>query len=572
MEKNVNVTIKDVIKQGKKKNKGLDRNLIEKAYEYAKIKHKNQLRKSGEPYIIHPLHVAYTVADLGLDTQTICAALLHDVVEDTDATYEDIKKNFSQEIAQLVEGVTKLTNLFKTAEEKQAENYKKMFIAMEKDIRVILLKLADRLHNISTLEFLRRDRQIAIAKETIEFYAPIAHKLGMYDLKMKLQDGSFKYLYPDEYKKITEELAKKIENNSKRLQKTQKKIEEAIKKQRIVATLSIETKHIYNIYKKMEEKNINMNQIKDLFALKVITKNKKECYKILGALNNVYKLMPGTFKDYIAIPRNNMYQAIHEIIIGEKGVVLELQICSRDMDKIAKYGIVNYFPYMSQTNASKEGIKFQKKLSGIYDTLELKQIIEDPNEFLNTLKSELLDDEVYVFTPKGDIKVLPKGATVIDFAYHIHNDIGKHIKSCRINSKNMPIITKLENGNIVKVIVSEEECVPKKEWLESVKTAKAKSQIVKMLKESQNLEKAKYSVEILAKDRNNLMLDITKIFAQIRLNILSLVTHVDKNEAIINVVMETRKPEKLDKLKEETLKINGVKSVEIRKEEQDEQD
>ena len=258
MESAIDISVKDIIREGKRKNRNIDKNLIEKAYEYAIKKHEGQLRKSGEPFVIHPIHVAYIVAGLGLDTQTICAALLHDVVEDTDATYEDIEREFSKEIAEIVEGVTKLVTLFKTAEEKKAENYKKIFIYMEKDIRVILLKLADRLHNVTTLKYLRRDRQIAIAKETVEFYAPIAHKLGMYDMKMKLQDESFKYLYPEKYEEITKNLNKKLSENMKYLQATKEKVDKELKKQRIPAISAIEPKHLYNIYRKMEEKNLEL--------------------------------------------------------------------------------------------------------------------------------------------------------------------------------------------------------------------------------------------------------------------------------------------------------------------------
>ena len=563
------ITIKDVIREGKRKNRSIDRNMIEKAYIYAEKMHKGQLRKSGEPYIIHPLNVAYILAKLGLDTQTICAALLHDVVEDTEATYEDIEKMFNEEIAQIVEGVTKLTQLFKTAEEKQAENYKKMFIAMEKDIRVILLKLADRLHNISTLKYLKKDRQIAIAKETIEFYAPIAHKLGMYDFKMKLQDESFKYLYPEDYKKITKELEERFNENKERLEKTKERIDKELKKERIVAISEIETKHLYNIYKKIKEKNITMDQIKDLFSLKIITKNKKDCYKALGTLNTLYKLIPKTFKDYIAIPRNNMYQAIHEIIIGERGTIVEAQICSYDMNVLSKYGITNYFRYIKQMDKERGVIELQRMLSGIHDTLELKQITKDPNEFLNTLRTELFDDEVYVFTPKGDVKVLPKDSTVIDFAYNIHTEIGMHIKKCKINSVEMPITTKLRSGQIVEIITSNHECIPKKDWLESVKTAKAKRKLIELLNENPGKEKIKYSVDILADEKLNLILDITKIFTKIRLNILELNTEVLENGKIqIKIVLETRKVEKTERLKEELLELKEIKKIEIKEKEE----
>lgn len=566
MEEKTDITIEDILYQGKRKNRTIDKHIIMKAYLYAKEKHKNQFRKSGEPYIIHPLNVAYILANLGLDTETICAALLHDVVEDTEATYEDIKSQFGQEIAQIVEGVTKLNYLFQSVEEKQAENYKKMFIAMEKDIRIIILKLADRLHNINTLEHLRRDRQIAISKETIELYAPIAHKLGMYDLKMKLEDGSFKYLYPKEYEKIVKELNERISEKKKLLEQTQNRIEIELKRQRIIANVKVETKHLYNIYKKMTEKKINMEEIKDLFSIKIITRQKQDCYRILGMINTIYNLIPGTFKDYIATPRNNMYQAIHEIILGEKGVELEVQICSYAMNRIAKYGIINYFPYMKQNRVdSKEEVEFKKKLSGIHDSLELKNIMEDPKEFLNTLKSELLDDEVYIFTPKGDIKVLPRGATAIDFAYSIHEQIGNHMKGCKINSIDMPLITKLKNGDIVEIRTTNEKVKPEEEWIELLKTAKAKSQILKLLDQKREANKEEISIEIIAEDRKNLVLEITDVFTKNNINIKSLTTILDNDKAEINMVIEVNGKDDINKLIGSVKKVNNVKKVSVKK-------
>lgn len=544
------ITIEDVLYQAKRKNRDIDTYKIKKAYLYAENKHKNQYRKSGEPYIIHPLHVAYTLAKLGLDTQTICAALLHDVVEDTDACYGDIEKKFGTEIAQIVEGVTKITELFKSVEEKQAENYNKMFGAMEKDIRIIILKLADRLHNINTLEHLKRDRQIAISKETIELYAPIAYKLGMYELKTQLEDGAFKYLYPDDYKNIIIELEEKKKQKQELLDKTKEKIKQELKRQRITAIVKIETKHLYNIYKKMNEKKIGMDEIKDLFAIKIITKQKQECYMILGIINTLYNLIPGTFKDYIATPRNNMYEAIHEIILGEKGVELEVQICSYTMNKIAKYGIINYLPYIK-----KEEMNFKKNLSGIHYSLELKKILEDPKEFLATLKSELLEDEIYIFTPKGDIKVLPKGATAIDFAYSIHDEVGNHMIGCKINSIDMPLVTKLQNGNIVEIITSELKTVPEEEWTEVIKTAKAKNQILKLLQTKKEEEKKSIKIEILAFDRKNLALEITNVFMKNGINIKELQTEVTNNKAKINIVAEIKRMEQVDKLLEELMEI-----------------
>lgn len=547
------ITIEDVLYQAKRKNRNIDIYKIKKAYLYAENKHKNQYRKSGEPYIIHPLHVAYTLAKLGLDTQTICAALLHDVVEDTDACYGDIEKNFGTEIAQIVEGVTKITELFKSVEEKQAENYNKMFGAMEKDIRIIILKLADRLHNINTLEHLKRDRQIAISKETIELYAPIAYKLGMYELKTQLEDGAFKYLYPDDYKNIIIELEEKKKQKQELLEKTKEKIKQELKRQRITAIVKIETKHLYNIYKKINEKKIGMDEIKDLFAIKIITKQKQECYMILGIINTLYNLIPGTFKDYIATPRNNMYEAIHEIVLGEKGVELEVQICSYTMNKIAKYGIINYLPYIK-----KEEMNFKKNLSGIHYSLELKKILEDPKEFLATLKSELLEDEIYIFTPKGDIKVLPKGATAIDFAYSIHDEVGNHMIGCKINSIDMPLVTKLKNGNIVEIITSELKTVPEEEWIEVIKTAKAKNQILKLLQTKKEEEKKSIKIEILAFDRKNLALEITNVFMKSGINIKELQTEVTNNKAKINIVAEIRRMEQVDKLSEELMEIPNM--------------
>lgn len=547
------ITIEDVLYQAKRKNRNIDIYKIKKAYLYAENKHKNQYRKSGEPYIIHPLHVAYTLAKLGLDTQTICAALLHDVVEDTDACYGDIEKNFGTEIAQIVEGVTKITELFKSVEEKQAENYNKMFGAMEKDIRIIILKLADRLHNINTLEHLKRDRQIAISKETIELYAPIAYKLGMYELKTQLEDGAFKYLYPDDYKNIIIELEEKKKQKQELLEKTKEKIKQELKRQKITAIVKIETKHLYNIYKKMNEKKIGMDEIKDLFAIKIITKQKQECYMILGIINTLYNLIPGKFKDYIATPRNNMYEAIHEIILGEKGVELEVQICSYTMNKIAKYGIINYLPYIK-----KEEMNFKKNLSGIHYSLELKKILEDPKEFLTTLKSELLEDEIYIFTPKGDIKVLPKGATAIDFAYSIHDEVGNHMVGCKINSIEMPLVTKLKNGNIVEIITSELKTVPEEEWIEVIKTAKAKNQILKLLQTKKEEEKKSIKIEILAFDRKNLALEITNVFMKNGINIKELQTEVTNNKAKINIVAEIRRMEQVDKLSEELMEIPNM--------------
>lgn len=560
MSKALDITIRDVLYEARRNNKNIDKNKIFKAYMFAAEKHKNQKRKSGESYIIHPLHVAYILASWGLDTQTICAALLHDVVEDTNATYEDIEKNFDEEVASLVEGVTKLSNLFKTVEEKKTKNYKKMFIAMEKDIRVIILKLADRLHNVRTLKYLRRDRQIAIAEETLELYAPIANKLGMNDLKKDLEDGAFKYLYPRWYRIIREELKEKIKENRNKLEETKKEIETELRRQRVWSIVRIETKNLYGIFNKAREKNIkNIEEIKDLFSIKIVTRSKSDCYRVLGIINTIYSLIPGSFKDYIAIPKNNMYQAIHETLIGKSGVMFEARICTYIMNSVARYGITSYFSYVMNNLNKKRNLDFKENLSGIRDSLEL----DNPKEFLETLKQELLGDEVYVFTPKGDIKVLPKDSNVIDFAYLIHGKLGNYINSCKINNKEMPIITKLKNGDIVEIIVDKEKINVQEEWLEEVKTAKAKKEILKLLKKNKQYPKQEKEIEIIANDRENLALEITNVFKENKINIESLEASVNGKKAKIKIVIEIKAKDNIKNILNEILEIKDVIGAKI---------
>lgn len=565
MKNTKDLNIRDVINVAKAKNKNINKYKILEAYKYALIMHGEQKRKSGEEYIIHPLNVAYILAKLGLDTTTICAALLHDVVEDTKATYDDIEKRFGKDIATLVEGVTKLNKLFKTVEEAKAENYKKMFIAMEKDIRVIILKLADRLHNIRTLQYLRKDRQIAISKETIELYAPIAHKLGMYDMKNKLQDGAFKYLYPNEYEEITKKLLKMINKSKLSLEKTRYRILSEFKRQKIYGNIIIETKPLFNIYKKIKDKNINIEELKDLFVIKITTMEKKECYKILGILNTIYSVIPGTFKDFIAMPRKNMYQAIHEVLLGEDGVMFEVQICTYLMNRIAKYGITNYFPYIENDKIKSKEIIFEDNLSCIKDSLELKNIINNPKRFLETLKDEILDDEIYVFTPKGDIKVLPKNSTAIDFAYAIHEEIGNHIKRCIINSVSMPFITKLKNGDIVEIVTGDKDTNFQEIWSNEIKTAKAKTKILKLINKNKQQPKKKKTFEILAEDRKDLALDVTNIFTKNNINIESLEANVENKQAKIKLTVLLKPKLDIKQLIRKLQEIKNVKKIIIEK-------
>ncbi len=495
------ITIEDIIKKQKENYAGADIELIKKAYNFAKENHGNQLRKSGEPYLIHPMNVAYILANLELDDETLCAALLHDVVEDTPVTHEDLIEEFGEAIAEMVAGVTKLGTLrYTTLEEQQVENYRKMFLAMGKDIRVILIKLADRLHNMRTLKFLTRDRQIANAKETMDLYAPLANRLGIYSLKWELEDLSFKYLYPEEYHEIVVGLDRKREERLTFIEKIKDDLSLEIKNENIKADVTGRAKHLYSIYRKMQRDNKTLDQIYDLFALRILVDNVKDCYAVLGIVHEMYTPMPGRFKDYIAVPKKNMYQSIHTTLLGQKGTPFEVQIRTWDMHRTAEFGIAAHWAYKEASNkGTKQTVVVNEdKLSWLRETLEWQKNTENANEFLNTLKTELFEDEVYIFTPKGMIKVLPKSATPIDFAYSIHEQIGHKMVGCKINSKMMPIITPLRNGDIVEILTSDQSKGPSRDWLKFVKSSSAKTRINQWFKKAQreeNIEKGKDLVE-----------------------------------------------------------------------------
>ena len=518
-----NKTIEDIIGLVKQKKRWADTKIILKAYNYAKEKHGTQCRKSGEPYIIHPVQVAYILADIGLDESTICAALLHDVVEDTEVTHEDLVRDFGEEIANMVAGVTKLGELRYQAstEERQVENYRKLFLAMGKDIRVIIIKLADRLHNLRTLKYLRRDRQIANAKETMELYAPLANRLGIYSLKWELEDLAFKYLYPEEYRELVEGIDKKREERLKFIEKIMGDIRGALKKQKIEAEVTGRAKHLYSIYRKMKRDNKTLDQIYDLFALRILVNSVKDCYTALGVVHEMYSPMPGRFKDYIAVPKPNMYQSIHTTLLGEKGTPFEVQIRTWEMHRIAEYGIAAHWAY-KEANYGKKGKQVVEvtndKLSWLRETLEWQQDMKDPQEFLNTLKTELFEDEVYVFTPKGKILVLPREATPIDFAYSIHEEIGNHMVGCKINSKMMPIITKLKSGDIIEIMTSDSQKGPSRDWLKFIKTTKAKSKIQSWFKKEQRTENIEKGKELIEKEIKRIGISHDELFKQDYIN------------------------------------------------------
>ncbi|MFW5998518.1 MAG: RelA/SpoT family protein [Halanaerobiaceae bacterium] len=481
--------IEKLIKKIEENMENPDVSLVKKAYNYAKNAHKGQKRVSGEPFIEHPLGVAYILANLGLDIISMAAALLHDVVEDTKITSEDITREFGEEISLLVDGVTKLTQLkFKSKEEHQAESLRKMFLAMAEDIRVVLIKLSDRLHNMRTLEYLTKEKREEKAKETLEIYAPLAHRLGMSRIKWELEDLSFRFLQPDMY----QEMAKKVAANRK---EREDEIEEAIDflrnklKEEGIEDVQIygRPKHLYSIYQKMQRKEIDFSEIYDLTALRVIASSVKECYEVLGVIHEIWNPIPGRFKDYIAMPKSNMYQSLHTTVIGPKGGdPLEIQIRTPEMHRTAEYGIAAHWRY--KEGKSKRDKDFEDKLTWLRQLLEWQKDLQEPHEFMENLKVDLFEDEVFVFTPKGDVISLPSGSTPVDFAYNIHTEVGHSCRSAKVNGKIVPLEYTLNNGDIVEILTSKNNSGPSRDWLKFVKTSKARSKIKRWFKQQQKEE------------------------------------------------------------------------------------
>lgn len=491
--------------------------IIKRAYYYADNLHSGQKRQSGEPYIIHPLNVAYILASMHADRDTICAGLLHDTLEDTHVTKEDISHDFNPEIASLVDGVTKISKLnFSTKQEQNVANTRKIITGITSDVRIIIIKLADRLHNMRTLKYLRRDRQIANAKETRELYAPLANRLGIYSLKWELEDLAFKYLEPEEYHELVEGINKKREERLKFIEKIMGDIRVALKKQKIDAEVTGRAKHLYSIYRKMKRDNKTLDQIYDLFALRILVNSVKDCYSALGIVHELYSPMPGRFKDYIAVPKPNMYQSIHTTLLGEKGTPFEVQIRTWEMHRVAEFGIAAHWAYKEASYfGKKQSVKVEEdKLAWLRETLEWQKELQDPQEFLNTLKTELFEDEVYVFTPKGAIKVLPRGATPIDFAYSIHAEIGNHMTGCKINSKMMPIITSLQSGDIVEIITSDNSKGPSRDWLKFVKSSGARNKIKSWFKKAQKAENIEKGKELIEKELKRIGFTHADLFKQ----------------------------------------------------------
>ncbi len=502
--------IDEIISRVKEYNKHSDSELIMKAYEYAENFHHGQLRKSKEPYIIHPLEVAYIVATLELDDNAICAALLHDVVEDTPVTLDDIRTEFNEEIATLVDGVTKLGKIasYIDKEEEQVENYRKFFLAMAKDIRVVMIKLADRLHNMRTLKHLSDDRKVAIAKETRQLYAPLANRLGIYSIKWELEDLSLFYLEPDVYKELVEGINSKRAEREKFINDVIAEVKEKLEEVNIEAEVYGRPKHLYSIYRKMQKDNKSLDQIYDLFAMRIIVSSVKDCYAALGLVHELYKPMPGRFKDYIAVPKPNMYQSLHTTLIGNAGTPFEIQIRTWDMHRVAEYGIAAHWAYKEGKNISAS----DEKLSWLRETLEWQKETNDDRDFMNKLKFDLFDEDVFVFTPKGDIKALPAGSIPIDLAYMIHEAVGNRMIGAKINSKMVPITTPLQNGDIVEIVTSDNSKGPSRDWLKIVKTTQARSKIQNWFKKAQREENIGKGKELVEKELKRIGMNFSDLF------------------------------------------------------------
>ena len=450
---------------------------VEKAYKFAANAHKDQKRASGQPYIVHPTQVAGTLAKLSLDPDTIAAGFLHDTVEDTPVTNDDIKEKFGKDVAFIVDGVTKLNKYqYKSHQEFLAENHRKMLIAMAKDIRVIMVKLADRLHNMHTLEHLRPDKQRRIASETMDIYAPLADRLGIGTIKWELEDMSFHYLNPKAYYRIVNLMSLKRSQREKYIQDAIKTLKESLDSLGIKYEIYGRPKHIYSIYKKMVNKHKDFNEIYDLLAVRVIVKTVKECYAVLGAVHTKWKPMPGRFKDYIAVPKVNGYQSLHTTIIGPGGRPLEIQIRTEQMHEIAEYGVAAHWAYKRGNFKGVEQTSSNEKLDMVREILELKDETSDADEFMKSVKSEIFSDRVYVFTPKGEVYELPKGSVTLDFAYEIHTQVGSHAVGAKVNGKLVPLDYKLKNGDVIE-IMTQSNATPSRDWVDLVKTSRARNKI-----------------------------------------------------------------------------------------------
>ena len=469
----------EFLKTISEQNPNYNMDLIEKAYDTAEEMHRGQLRKSGEPYLIHPMAVAQILAELGMDEETIVAGLLHDVVEDTPYTEEELRKEFGDEITLLVDGVTKLGTLKKASnEERQVENLRKMFLAMSKDIRVLIIKLSDRLHNLRTINYMTHDKIIEKCQETLDIYAPLAARLGIYTMKMELEDIALKFLEPEAYYELAEQVSQRKDEREEVIEHVVEKIRKTLDEIGIKHEIYGRSKHFYSIYKKMQYQHKAIDEIFDLLAVRIIVETVRDCYAVLGLVHTLWKPIPGRFKDYIAMPKPNMYQSLHTTVIGDSGKPFEIQIRTYEMHRIAEYGIAAHWKYKEGITSDGEEVK----LSWLRQALEWQKDVKDPKEFMESLKMDLFSNQVFVFTPQGDVIELPAGATPLDFAFKIHSDVGCKCVGAKVNGKMVTIDHELENGNIIEIVTSANAAGPSIDWLKIAKSSSARNKIRQWLK------------------------------------------------------------------------------------------
>jgi guanosine-3',5'-bis(diphosphate) 3'-pyrophosphohydrolase len=492
-------SITDVVEEARRHRPSINVGLIERAHQVAEQAHEGQLRDSGEPYISHPVEVAHYLATLQMDAETLAAGLLHDVPEDTDMTIQDIEKRFGREVGRLVDGVTKLSKFgsARSMEEQQAENIRKMFMAMAEDVRVVIIKLADRLHNMRTLSFLPAEKQARIARQTMEIYAPLAHRLGMWQIKWELEDLSFKYIQPDKYHQLVEMLADRRKVRESFINKSIGILRKELAKVNIAAEISGRPKHLYSIYKKMERKGAEFSEIYDLHAVRVLVEDVKDCYAALGVVHSMWRPIPGQFDDYIAMPKANMYQSLHTAVIGPDAKPLEVQIRTRHMHEVSEAGIAAHWRYKEGSRGDR---RYDEKLAWVRQLIDWQREVADATEFVEGLKLEVFQDQVFVFTPKGDVKDLPAGATPLDFAYRIHTDVGHRTIGAKANNRLVPLDYKLHNGDIVEIITTKAAHGPSRDWMNIVQTNQAREKIRQWFKRQQRDENISQGKDLLDRE------------------------------------------------------------------------
>lgn len=515
--------IDSLIELVKKNNPDAETEMILKAYHLADGAHKDQKRLSGEAYIIHPVSVAYILAEYKMDTETIVAAILHDVIEDTSYTYDDIKEMFNEQVADLVEGVTKIGKIeYQSKEESQAENLRKMVLAMSKDIRVILIKLVDRLHNMRTLEYMKESKQIEKSRETLDIYAPIANRLGIQTIKAELEDLALKYLDPDGYYDLVKKVKMKKQSREEYINKVIKILEKKIDEVGIEAKIYGRSKHFYSIYRKMKAQNRNFDEIYDLIAVRVIVDSVKDCYGVLGIVHTQWKPIPGRFKDYIAMPKPNMYQSIHTTVIGPNGDPFEIQIRTKEMHETAEYGIAAHWKYKEGiTDSSNKELRYENKMSWLRQILEWQKELDNANDLVETIKVDLLNEEVYVFTPQGKVVELPMGSCPLDFAYRIHSDVGNSCVGAKVNGKIVPLNYTLNNGDIVEIMTSKNSNGPSRDWLNFTKSAHARNKIRQYFKKEEKEENIAKGKTMLEREIKREGLQDTKLLNTSELEVVS---------------------------------------------------